>query len=120
MELSRATRESNSDSGKMTANGQMNIQNPRVHGIDLGFPVTAQYDLTDDLAVDAVTIRNITLKLGSTPLALSGANPTPAQLDLNLKASNVSVAEVARLAAVSGTALAPGTNVSGTANANIQ
>jgi len=37
-----------SDSGKMTANGQMNIQNPRVHGIDLGFPVTAQYDLTDD------------------------------------------------------------------------
>ena len=55
----------------MTANGQMNIQNPRVHGIDLGFPVTAQYDLTDDLAVDAVTIRNITLKLGSTPLAIS-------------------------------------------------
>jgi AsmA protein len=112
-----------SESGKMTVNGQMNIQNLRVRGIDLGYPVTAQYDLTDDLVVDAITIRNIILKLGSTPLAISGtvnAKPTPAQLDVNLKASNVSIAEAARLAAASGMALAAGTNVSGTANANIQ
>ena len=112
-----------SESGKMTANGQMNIQNPRVRGIDLGYPVNAQYDLTDDLISDAITIRSLTLKLGSTPLALSGlvnAKPTPAQLDLNLKASNISVAEVARLAAASGTALAPGTTVSGNANVNVQ
>jgi AsmA protein len=112
-----------SDSGKMTVNGQMNIQNPRVRGIDLGYPVNAQCDLTDDLTTDAITIRNLTLKLGSTPLAISGlvnAKPTPAQLDLNLKASNISVAELARLAAASGTALAPGTNVSGTADANVR
>jgi len=74
------------ESGKMTVIGQMNIQNPRVRGIDLGYPVTAQYDLTDDLVVDAITIRNMILKLGSTPLAISGlvnAKPTPSQLDLN-------------------------------------
>jgi AsmA protein len=112
-----------SDSGKMTVNGQMSIQNPRVRGIDLGYPVNAQYDLTNDLTADMITIRKMILNLGSTPLAISGTvntKPTLAQLDLNLKASNISVAEVARLAAASGTALAPGTSVSGTANANVQ
>ncbi len=112
-----------SESGKMTANGQADIQNPRVHGIDLGYPVSAQYDLMDDLTADLITIRTLRLKLGATPLEISGrvnAKPTPAQLDLNLKANNVSVAEVARLAAASGTALAPGTSVTGTANANLQ
>jgi uncharacterized protein involved in outer membrane biogenesis len=112
-----------SESGKMTANGQMNIQNPRVRGINLGYPVNAQYDLTDDFAADAITIRNLLLKLGSTPLTISGtvnAKPTPAQLDVNLRADNVSIAEAARLAAASGMALASGTSVSGTTSANIQ
>ena len=63
------------------------------------------------------------LKLGATPLEISGTvntKTTPAQLDVNLKASNVSIAEAARLAAASGVALGAGTNVSGTMNANIQ
>jgi AsmA protein len=112
-----------SESGKMTLNGQMSIQNPRVHGIDLGYPITAQYDLTDDLAAEVITLRNVNLKLGPTPLAISGmvnTKPTPAQLDVNLKASDVSIAEAARLAAASGTALPAGTSVTGTASANLQ
>jgi len=112
-----------SESGKITLGGQTNIQNPRVHGIDLGYPVTAQYDLTEDLAADLITLRNVLLKLGAAPLAISGtvnAGPTPAQLDVNLKASNVSIAEAAKLAAAFGTALPAGTSVSGTASADIQ
>lgn len=113
----------NNDSGKLTAQGETNVQNAKVRGIDLGYPIAAQYDLTDDLAADMLTIRNLILKLGSTPLQMSGtvnSKATPALLDLDVKANNVSIAEAAKLAAASGMALSQGTNVTGNVNANIQ
>ncbi len=45
----------NSDSGKLTAEGETNIEKVKVHGMELGYPVSAQYDLTDDLPVDLIT-----------------------------------------------------------------
>jgi AsmA protein len=113
----------NSQNGKLTAKGDTNIQNAKVHGMDLGYPIAAQYDLTDDLALDVLTIRNFMLKLGPTPLQISGtvnAKSAPALLDLNLKANNVSIAEAAKLAAASGMALSQSTNATGNVNANIQ
>ena len=113
----------NSESGKLTAQGQTNVQNAKIHGMELGYPIAAQYDLTDDLPADMLTIRNFILKLGSTPLQMSGtvnSKVTPAVLDLNVKANNVSIAEAAKLAAASGVALSQGTNVTGNVNANIQ
>lgn len=112
-----------SESGKLTAQGQTQIQNAKVHGTDLGFPVAAQYDLTDDLGTDLLTIRNFIMKLGSTPLEMNGtvnSKPTTPVLDVNLKANNVSIAEVTKMAAASGMALSQGTNASGNVNANIQ
>src|SRR5437660_6956976 len=112
-----------SQSGKLTAQGRMDVANARMHGVDLGYPIRADYDLTDDLPVDVMTLRNTTLNLGQTPFHLNGtvnSKPTPAVIDLNLKASNVSIAELAKLAAASGTALPPGTNVTGNVNADIQ
>ena len=111
------------DSGKLTAQGETNVQNAKAHGMELGYPISAQYDLTDDLPVDMITIRKFALKLGSTPLQMSGtvnAQPTPAQLNLNIAATNVSVAEAAKLAAAMGVALSQGTVVTGNVNANIQ
>src|SRR5207245_1498616 len=35
------------EGGKLTASGQTNIQNAKIHGIDLGYPIAAQYDVTD-------------------------------------------------------------------------
>jgi uncharacterized protein involved in outer membrane biogenesis len=113
----------NSQSGKLSAQGETSIQNAKVRGMELGYPITAQYDLTDDLTTDLLSIRSFLLKLGTTPLQMSGtvnAKPTPAQLDLNVKANNISIAEAAKLAAASGMALSQGTNVAGTLNANIQ
>ncbi len=113
----------NSESGKLTARGETNVQNAKVHGMELGYPIAAQYDLTDDLPADVLTIRNFILKLGSTPLQMNGtvnSKSTPAVLDLNVKANNVSIAEAAKLAAASGMALSQGTNVTGNVNANIQ
>jgi AsmA protein len=111
------------DSGKLTAQGETNVQNAKAHGMELGYPISAQYDLTDDLLVDMITIRKFALKLGSTPLQMRGtvnARPTPAQLNLNIEATNVSVAEAAKLAAAMGVALSQGTVVTGNVNANIQ
>jgi AsmA protein len=112
-----------SESGKLSASGQMNIQNARVHGVDVGYPITADYDLSDDLKNDLLTITKGTLKLGQTPLALHGTvntRSTPAQIDLNVKASDVSIAEAARLASAFGVAFGPGTTVNGRVNADIQ
>lgn len=111
-----------SEGGKVTANGQTNIQNAKVRGMELGFPVSSQYDLTDDMPNGVITIRNMTTKLGSTPIDLNGTAQTkssPAHIDVNLRANNVSVAEAAKYAAAAGIALTPGTTVTGTVNANI-
>jgi AsmA protein len=112
-----------SDSGKMAAKGQMNVQNAKLHGQDLGYPITADYDVSDDLNADLLTVNNTTVKLGSTPLLINGtmnSKSNPAQLDMRLKASNVSIAEAAKLASAMGVAFAPGTTVSGTVNADVQ
>ena len=113
----------NSQSGKVAAQGQLQVQDAKVQGMDLGFPIAAQYDLTDDLTADLLTIRNLGLKLGATPVEVNGtvnSKPTPALLDLNVKANTISIAEVAKLAAASGVALSQGTVATGNVNATIQ
>jgi AsmA protein len=112
-----------SDSGRVTAAGETNVENAKVHGMELGYPVVAQYDLTDDLPADFITIRKLMLKLGPSPLEMAGtvnAKPAPPQIDLNLRANNVAIAEAAKFAAASGMAFSQGTTVTGTVNANIQ
>jgi len=112
-----------SDQGKLSVQGETNVLSAKIKGMELGYPIAAQYDLSDDLPVDMITIRSMILKLGPTPLELSGsvnAKPTPAQLALNFKANNVSLAEAAKLLAASGVALSQGTTVTGNASANIE
>jgi len=113
----------NSESGRFSVQGETNVQNVKVHGMELGYPITAQYDLTDDLSGNLLTLRNFILKLGSTPLQFSGtvnSKNAPAALDLNVRANNISIAEAAKLTAASGIALSQGTNVTGSLTANIQ
>jgi len=112
----------NSESGTISAKGTTNITNVKMKGNDLGFPISADYDVSDNVANSLMTIRNGNIKLGSTPFLVSGtlnSKPTPAILDLTLKASNVAMTELAKLAAASGTAFAPGTNVTGSVNIDV-
>ena len=108
--------------GKMVLQGKMDIQNPRLRGVDLGYSIPVQYVVTDDLAGSTITIHSIVLKLGTTPVEISGkvsGGQPPAQLDLQAKTGKISAADAVRLAAAYGIALASGTNVTGTASANI-
>ena len=110
-------------SGKLTASGEMNLQNAKVRGLDLGYPISADYDMTDDLPAGLITIRNTTIKLGTMPILVSGtvnAGPTPAQVDLRVRADNVSIAEAGKLAAASGKAFATGTTIVGNMNVDIR
>jgi len=112
-----------SQSGTVSAQGQMTVDKLRVHGSDIGYPVTADYGVHDDVKGDLLRIDKAVVKLGQTPLYATGTinmRPNPAQLDVNLKANNVSIAEMSRLAATSGIALAPGTTLTGNVNADIQ
>lgn len=111
-----------SQAGKVTAQGQTSLQNGKIAENELGFPITANYDLSDDLSSEMLTVQNTTIKLGATPFEVNGTinqKPNPAQIDLNLRANSVSAAELIQLAGAAGKAFAPGMKISGTMTANI-
>src|SRR3954463_1657176 len=84
---------SNED-GKASASGSLKLEQARFNGHDLGYPIAADFDLSADMNSMLLNIRKGNLKLGSTPLDITGtvnAEPTPAQLDVRLKANNVSI-----------------------------
>ena len=108
--------------GKMTANGSLKLDKVVIRGVQAGYPIAAEFDLIDDLANDVIQITQGSLKLGSTPISLDGTINTHAAtsvVDVNLKASDASIQEVARLAAAFGIAFSPNTKISGQLTANV-
>jgi AsmA protein len=108
--------------GKLSSNGNIQLQKPRIRNVDVGYPISLNYDLTDDLTNDVIQIRKGDLRLRETPVSISGTlntRPNPSQVDLKLKASNASIEEAARLASAFGVAFGQGMDVKGTVNADI-
>ncbi|HYL94287.1 MAG TPA: AsmA family protein, partial [Terriglobales bacterium] len=108
--------------GNLASQGKLKLQDPVIHGVKLGYPITADYDLRDDLNADLLNISKGALQLGSTPLSVTGSmnlKPTPAEVNVQLKASDVSLGEVGRLASAMGVAFAPGMNINGRLNADV-
>src|SRR6266496_254266 len=100
--------------GQASANGQINMDKPKLHGIEVGYAINMDFDVNDDLQNDLLTINKGAIKLGPTPLYVTGtvnSKSTPVQLNVNLKASDVSMVEIARLAAAAGMAFSPDTKV---------
>jgi uncharacterized protein involved in outer membrane biogenesis len=105
-----------SESGKLSAKGNLNLKDVKVGAVDVGYPVDLDFDLSSEVAAGLVQVTAATLKLGSTPISVTGTintNPTPMEVDLHLKSGEVSIAELARLASAFGIAFAPDTTVTG-------
>ena len=72
--------------------------------------ISADYDINDDLTHDLLQINKGAIKLGPTPVFVSGtvdSKPMPTQVDINLKAHDISITEAAHLAAADGMAFSP-------------
>ena len=108
--------------GKLQSKGSLRLEDARVHGTEIGYPVSIDYEIADDLANDLIQISNANLKLGSTPVSLSGTINTKGSTslaDLMIKANDVSISEMARLAGAFGVAFNPGMQIAGRVNADI-
>jgi len=109
--------------GKLAAKGTLRIAQPKVRGVNIGYPIAAEFDVTDDLNAKLIRIEKGTLKLGATPLSVTGvvnAAPTPAQLDLRIWTPEAPIAELARLAAAFGVAFNKDMNIDGRVQADVQ
>jgi AsmA protein len=111
------------ENGKTSGSGSLKLEQARFNGHDLGYPIAADFELSADMNSKLLNISKGNLKLGGTPLAITGvvnAQPTPSQIDVRLKASNVSIEEAARLAASFGVAFNPSAKIAGQLSADMR
>src|SRR5271165_5897240 len=119
--ISGSTDLSNTD-GKLAANGSLKLDKAVIRGMEVGYPISADFDLTADLANDLLQIKQGSLKLGSTPLSVKGtinSHTSTSVVDVNVGTSNASIQEVARLAAAFGVAFSPNTKIAGQISADV-
>ncbi len=110
------------EGGNLSSRGSLRLDQARVRNVAIGYPINADYSFTDNLNTNVINIQKGDLKLGATPFSVTGTvntRPAPSQLDVELKASNASIAELARLAAAFGVAFSPQTKITGKLNADI-
>ncbi len=110
------------DNSGLKSDGALKLEDARVNGTDIGYPISAKYNISADLNNDVYRVDKADLKLGGTPLSAVGtfnAGPTPAQVDMHVTTSNASVTEIARLAGVFGVAFSPGIQVAGKVDADV-
>ena len=109
-------------SAALSSKGNLKLENGRVNGVEIGYPITADFNVKADLAKDTYQIDRGDLRFGSAPVSISGtmnAAATPAQIDLHLKAQDAALTEIARLAAAFGVAFNPGMEIAGKLDADL-
>src|SRR4051812_3051680 len=112
-----------SNEGKLASKGTLRLENAKIKNVDIGYPIAADYEVQYEPAADLVRIQKGTLKLGSTPISITGvvnAAPTPAQLDVRVWTPEAPIAEIARLASAFGVAFNPGMKIEGRVQADVQ
>lgn len=108
--------------GTLAAQGELKLADAVIRNVRLGYPVNLDFKGSDQLATNRIHIDNANMKLGSTPLSISGdinAGATPSQLDLKLAVKQASIEEIAHLASAFGVAFNPGMQVSGGISADL-
>lgn len=108
--------------GNMAAKGSLKINDAVVHNVQVGYPITADFDVADNLNTDVIQIKKGDVKLGSTPLSVNGTlntHTTPGTADVNVTAKEASIEDAARLAAAFGVAFSPNAKITGQLSANV-
>lgn len=111
------------ENGKVRGGGSVKLENVRINGLVVGYPITAQYNLAGDPVTNVVTIVSSTIALGSAPVSVSGSvnlQPSPAELDLKVGSEGASIGEVTRLASAFGVVFAPDAIVAGQMDGDLQ
>ncbi len=106
-----------------SAAGNLKLNAARFNGVDLGYPISVDYDVALKRPEEMISINRAKVLVGQTPIDVAGSlttKTTPAELGLVLKTGDVSITEIARLASAFGIAFAPGTNVSGRLKADLK
>jgi AsmA protein len=90
--------------------GNLRLENTRIRGNQLGYPIEAKYDVRVDRKQNLIQIRSGDLKLDATPVSIKGqidAGKTPNIVDVRLITQNAAITEVARLAGAFGVGFNP-------------
>jgi uncharacterized protein involved in outer membrane biogenesis len=109
--------------GKLESSGAIRLDDLHVHNVNVGYPVTMDYDITHDAGAARIHIRRGEAKLGSTPVTVEGSintQPSPVQVDVKFSTVNASIAETARLVSAFGGAFFPETDATGQMSVNLQ
>jgi len=112
-----------SDQAKVFSSGSLSLDRLRLNGADMGYAASAEFDFLDDLDKEVLAIRKGELKLGSTPLSVTGEvdrKQAPPRVDLTLKTSNASIEGIAKLLAVLRVSFNPGMKVDGRLTADLR
>ncbi|MFL6350390.1 MAG: AsmA family protein [Bryobacteraceae bacterium] len=111
-----------SQNERLSAKGNLTLQNTVVRGSKLDFPIKAQYDVSADRRQDKIQVRSGRLELGSTSFTIEGdvdAGTKPANLNVHVTTKNSSITELARLAGSFGVAFHPAYQVKGLVTADL-
>ena len=110
------------ETGKVSVTGTLRLDNVVAHGKPLGYPIVLDYNASDDLKAEVITISNTQLKLGNAPFTINGTvngKSAPPLADLKVNTQNASIAELVKLAEAAGVQLSPGMNPSGQLTADL-
>jgi uncharacterized protein involved in outer membrane biogenesis len=113
----------NAENGKLDAVGSIRLENARINSLDVIDPITAHYDLNGDLGTDILKISSATIQLRSMAVSVIGfvnMKPTTSELDLHVRSSRVTSAEITHIVSAFGIALPKGTDVTGLINCDVQ
>jgi uncharacterized protein involved in outer membrane biogenesis len=111
------------ESGTLIATGSLSLEDARFNDVEVGYPISMAYEAQAALARKFLTIQSATLRLGETPMAVSGtvnAATSPASLDLEIESGEVSISEIARLASAFGVAFPPDATVDGRVSTDLE
>ncbi len=107
----------------MSTNGSLKLEDVVVHGVKVGYPIMANFDISDNLAGDAMDIKKFDVKVGSTSLAAQMtltqyASPSP-NIDALVRCDNAKLDELLNMAKVFGGSAAEGISGSGNVSLNV-